>query len=144
MFVGGILPRMTMKQIWLIAGTVTAAFAVLCCAAAVASSIWLFSKSPQDAVEDYLSALQSNDDSAARAQLCDAWRDNPLGNLVDVSAWTSVVDYDVIDSEVHDKSATVDARVTYAVLTVTGSRDVRFTLVREDDDWKICGIRNRP
>ncbi len=134
---------MTKKQIWLIAGTVTAALAVLCCAAMVVGAIWLWRDNPEDVVENYLAAVQAGEDSEAREHLCDAWRGTTLGNIVNLSAWADVVDYDVMGSEVHDESATVDARVTYRVLGVTDSGELRFTLVSEDDGWKVCGIRNR-
>ncbi|GIH09914.1 hypothetical protein Rhe02_79810 [Rhizocola hellebori] len=135
---------MTKKQkIWLIAGAAGLVFAVFCCAASVAGLLWLRRDGdPKDVVVDYLEAVQEDNAGQAREFVCDSWRNSAFPNVTNaLTSWTDIIDWDILDSETHDESATVTARVTYRVLTVTNSGKLRFTLVREEGDWRVCGIR---
>jgi hypothetical protein len=132
-------PMTKTQKIWLITATAVAVLAIFCCAATVAAAIWLFRDSPEDVVEDYLEAVQADNGGDAREYVCDSWRDGAFPNVTNALAkWTDMVDWDIIDSEIHDESA----RVTYQVLRVTDSGNMQFTLVREEGDWRVCGIRS--
>ncbi len=140
----GVGPPMTKKQkIWLIAGAAGLVFAVFCCAASVAGLLWLTRDDPEDVVDDYLEAVQEDNAGEAREFVCDSWRNSALPNVTNaLTNWTDIVDWDIVGSETHDESATVTARVTYRVLNVTDSGTMQFTLVHEEGDWRVCGIRS--
>jgi hypothetical protein len=135
---------MTKKQkIWLIAGIGGLVLAIFCCAATVAGVLLLRRDNPEDVVENYLEAVQEDNAGEAREFVCDSWRNSAFPNFTNaLTNWTDIVDWDILDSETHDESATVTARVTYRVLSVTDSGNLRFTLVEEEGDWRVCGIRS--
>ena len=135
---------MTKKQrIWLVAGIGGLVFSIFCCATTVAGLFWLIRDDPEDVVGSYLEAVQEDNAGDAREFVCDSWRNREFPNLTNVlTNWTEIVDWDIVDTETHDKSAVVTARVTYRVLSVTDSGNLRFTLVEEDGDWRVCGIRS--
>jgi len=133
---------MTKKQkIWLIAGAAGLVLAVFCCAASVAGLLWLTRDDPRDVVDNYLEAVQEGNAGDAREFVCDTWRAIAFSDLVSaLRIWRDIVDWDIVDSETHDKSAIVTADITYRVLSVTNSVTTRFTLVHEEGDWRVCGI----
>jgi hypothetical protein len=134
---------MTKKQkIWLIAGAGGLVLALFCCAATIAGVLLLKRDNPEDVVDNYLEAVQEDNAGEAREFVCDSWRNSAFPNFTNaLTNWTDIVDWDIVDSETHDESATVTARVTYRVLSVTDSGNMRFTLVHEEGDWRVCGIR---
>jgi hypothetical protein len=60
-----------------------------------------------------------------------------------ISGAFEVVDWEITGSEVHDRSVDVDARVTYRVLGFAQSGRMVVTVVKEDDDWRVCGMRGQ-
>jgi hypothetical protein len=54
--------------------------------------------------------------------------------------WTDVVDWEIIGDETYGRSAEVTAHVTYNVLGMTTGQRMVFTLLKEDDQWVVCGL----
>jgi hypothetical protein len=130
------------QRIWLVAGIGGLVFAILCCATTVAGLFWLIRDDPEDVVDNYLEAVQEDNAGEAREFVCNSWRNSAFPNFTNaLTNWTEIIDWDIVDTETHDESAVVTARVTYRVLSVTDSGKMRFTLVEEDGDWRVCGIR---
>jgi len=130
---------MTNRRKLLIAlGAIGLTVAVLCCAATIAIVRWAIRPSAEDVVDDYLSARRSHDIAAAQRLSCHRLA---MDWLDQISGTFEVVDWDIKDSQTHERSADVQARVTYRVLGFAHSGEVDFTLVKEDDDWRVCGMR---
>ena len=126
------------QKIWIAAGAAAMAVAVFCCAGLVAVFVWWTRPSPEDVVDDYLKALREKDTATVEQLSCHAL---PTGVLDRISGAFEVVDWEIIGSDVHDRSADVDARVTYRVLGFAQSGRMVFTVLKEDDDWRVCGMR---
>jgi hypothetical protein len=128
------------QKIWIAVGAGAMAVAVFCCAGLIAVFAWWMRPSPEDVVDDYLKAVRDKDSATAEQLSCRAW---PTGVLDRISGAFEVVDWEITGSEVHDESADVDARVTYRVLGFAQSGRMVFTVVKEDDDWRVCGMRGQ-
>lgn len=136
---------MTKRQkIWLAVAAAGGVLAVFCCACVIAAFTWWSAPDPDDVVADYLEAVQEDDTAAAREFVCDSWRSGPFGDVTGhLTTWTDIVDWEITDTETHDRSAEVTARITFRVLGLTNSSRMVFTLIKEDGDWKVCGARGR-
>jgi hypothetical protein len=131
--------QLTKQQKVLIAvGAATMAVAVFCCAALLAVSAWWSHDSPEQVVDGYLTAVRDRDTATVEKLSCHSW---PTGILDRLSTAFDVVVWEITDSETHDKSADVTARVTYRVLGFAQSGRMVFTLVEQDGDWQVCGMR---
>ena len=124
-------------------GAIGTFVALMCCAAGVVGGmVWLNRETPERVVDSYLAAVQQHDRPRAEKLLCDGLRRGAAGRLTGLAQdWMEIVDWDITDTRDGDKSAEVAARVTYKISGVAATNTIRFTLIREKDDWLICGLQ---
>ncbi|WP_117208543.1 hypothetical protein [Allorhizocola rhizosphaerae] len=123
---------------WIIVGAVASFLLVLCCACAVAGWAWWSGTrdAPAATVEQYLTAIRDDDTARVRELTC-----HRAGVATRLMAdWTDVVDWEIIGDESYERSAEVTARVTYTIMGITDSQRMVFTLLKEDDQWVVCGL----
>lgn len=128
------------KRNWIIVGAIASFLILMCCACVAVGAMWWWGRSePERTVDQYLTAVRDGDNATVASLSCD----RPDAAMRVVHGWAEVIDWEVEDTERHERSAEVTARVTFRVLGLTESRRLHFTLVREDDRWKVCGLRLR-
>ncbi len=107
---------------------------------AVAAGVVLFRRSapgPGDAVEAWLSAAEAGDGERLRLLSC--------ASAADPTAFDderrASIDWAITDQSVDaSDAATVTAAVTYTVEGYPQQDTWTFTVVREGDDWRFCGV----
>jgi len=131
------------KRNWIIVGAIAGFVVVLCCVAGIVGvTAWFNRETPERVVDAYLSAVQQHDRPRAEGLLCDGLRRGAAGRLTGLAQdWMEVVDWDITDTRDSDRSAEVQARVTYKISGVAATNTINFTLIKEDGDWLICGLR---
>jgi hypothetical protein len=131
------------RRNWMIFGVVAAVLALVFCAAViVVGAAWLGRETPEKVVDTYLTALQHHDRAKADSVACEGMRRGMAGKLAGLAQeWSDIVDWEIIDVDRRSKSADVDARITYKVVGLATTNRFTLTLIKEGDDWKVCGFR---
>jgi hypothetical protein len=128
------------QKTWLIGGIVGAVVLICCCAAGIAGSVWWFNPGPERVTNQYFNALQDKDADKVRDLTCAARR----GSLDLPDSNEELVSWEVTSTNESGDTATV---LAHAVVSNDGepqSGNVTITLVKEDGDWLVCGIRGQP
>jgi hypothetical protein len=131
------------RRNWIVVAAIAGFVVLLCCVAGVIGGLaWLNRETPEHVVDEYLSAVQQDDRPRAERLLCDGLRGGAAGRLTGLAQdWMDIVDWDVIHSRDSDRSAEVTARVTFKISGVAATNTFRFTLIKEEAGWLICGIQ---
>jgi hypothetical protein len=129
------------QQTWLIAGVAAAFALVVLCACGIFGYQFVLKDDAEDVASDFLAAAQDKDASEARDLVCATMRGDIDDDFSDGDE--EILSYSVVDSTEQSDTAQVDARVEVRDNGRTGSQDLVLSLVKEDGDWKVCGIRAR-
>ncbi|RGC71043.1 hypothetical protein C5N14_00885 [Micromonospora sp. MW-13] len=122
---------------------VVAVVALLCCAGAVGGGFWLFrsvqgaTAPARDTATAYLDDTKAGNYPAAYARLCERLR----GQVTEAQfarAWQAeqpLGGYRVTNTQVSTTNGDTSAEVTIT----TADREKVITLVKEGDQWRVCG-----
>jgi hypothetical protein len=97
--------------------------------------------SPENAVDDYFSAYRDADFDKAMDVTCAIDREN-----IDENEWREEVsqieelEWDVVSVDERGDEATVRTRISVTFQGQTDTQTLPVPVVKEDGDWKVCGI----
>jgi hypothetical protein len=138
------VPPSPKKKTGLIIGLIAAAAVILLAACAIGTFVLvraISGGSPETAVNDYFSAYRDADFDKAMDATCAIDREN-----IDENEWREEVsqieqlEWDVVSVDESGDEATVRTRVSVTFQGETDTQTLPVPVVKEDGDWKVCGI----
>jgi hypothetical protein len=135
------------KRLGLIIGIIAAVVLVLIAiAGVVVYNVYtgLGSDTPRSAANEWFTALKRQDIDRVRALTCAQFRDDiDDANLRDDEV-TSVTWNIVAINEIDGEKAVATIDISYMDNGESRSDTVKYSIIKEDGDWKVCGPADEP
>jgi len=99
---------------------------------------------PEDAVSDYLTARVAGDADALRGLACAAWEEEAVLQAETFQALDARLEGLACQQTSRNGDAAVISCTGTIIITYTGENSEQpvagaFSVVKEDDEWKVCG-----